>query len=60
MCLVDEINRMGITVIVASHDRELVTIMKKRVITFARGELVGDGKNGVYGMERGNPFRRPR
>lgn len=60
MCLVDEINRMGITVIVASHDRELVTIMKKRVITFARGELVGDGKNGVYGMERGNLFRRPR
>lgn len=48
MCLVDEINRMGLTVIVASHDRELVTIMKKRVITFADGKLIGDSKRGVY------------
>lgn len=56
LCLVDEINRMGITVIVASHDRELVSIMKKRVVTFAVGTKVADVKNGVYDMRAGDIF----
>jgi len=56
MCLVDEINRIGITVIVASHDRELVSIMKKRVITFAAGAKVGDGKSAVYDARIGDIF----
>lgn len=56
MCLVDEINRKGYTVVVASHDRELVSIMKKRVITFAAGAKVGDGKSAVYDARIGDIF----
>ncbi len=56
MCLIDEINRKGYTVVVASHDRELVSIMKKRVITFAAGAKVGDGKSAVYDARIGDIF----
>lgn len=56
MCLLDEINRMGVTVVVASHDRELVSIMKKRVITFAAGVKVADEKNMVYNSRVGDIF----
>ncbi|HJD45329.1 MAG TPA: ATP-binding cassette domain-containing protein [Candidatus Mediterraneibacter norfolkensis] len=48
MCLMDELNRQGMTVVVASHNRELVTIMRKRVLTFSAGCLVADEKNAVY------------
>ncbi len=56
MCLVDEINRMGITVVVACHDRELVSIMKKRVVTLAAGVKVADVRNGVYDVKAGDIF----
>lgn len=48
MCLLDEINRTGVTVIVASHSRELVSIMRKRVITLVAGAVVSDVKKGEY------------
>lgn len=48
MCLLDEINRMGITVIVASHARELVTVMRKRVLTLVAGSLIADEKRAIY------------
>lgn len=48
MCLMDELNRQGVTVIVSSHNRELVTIMRKRVVTLSAGRLVADEKNAVY------------
>lgn len=60
MCLVDQINRMGITVIVASHARELVTIMKKRVITLAAGAKVADKKNSIYDSMAGDIFEERR
>ncbi|MDD3142132.1 MAG: ATP-binding cassette domain-containing protein [Lachnospiraceae bacterium] len=50
MCLLDDISHQGFTVIVASHARELVTIMKKRVITLADGEIIKDEKKGRYDM----------
>lgn len=56
MCLIDEINRKGITVLVASHNRELVTIMKKRVVTLAAGVIVADEKNMVYSSTAGDIF----
>lgn len=49
MYLLDEINRCGITVIVASHAKELVSIMRKRVITLTEGRILGDVKRGKYG-----------
>lgn len=48
MRLLDELNRLGVTVIVASHSRELVTIMKKRVITLVAGAKVADEKRAIY------------
>lgn len=48
MQLLAELNYQGITVIVASHARELVTIMRKRCITLVAGTLVADEKNARY------------
>ncbi|MCP1102537.1 cell division transport system ATP-binding protein [Aequitasia blattaphilus] len=48
MCLLRDLNRMGVTMIVASHSRELVTIMRKRVITLVSGKIVKDEKRGIY------------
>lgn len=56
MCLIDEINRKGLTVLVASHNRELVSIMKKRVVTLAAGVIVADEKNVVYSSTAGDIF----
>lgn len=57
MCLIDEINRTaGLTVIVASHNRELVSIMKKRVVTLAAGAKVADEKNIIYHTTAGDIF----
>lgn len=49
MCLLDDINRLGITVIVATHAKDLVNILKKRVITLHHGKKIGDVKKGKYG-----------
>lgn len=48
MCLLEELNRRGMTIIVGSHDKELVSIMHKRVLTLAAGQLVSDRKNAGY------------
>ncbi len=39
MTLFKDINNRGTTVLVATHDRELITRMKKRVITLERGRI---------------------
>lgn len=49
MNLFDEINRLGITIVMATHDKEMVNLMKKRVVTLFEGRLLGDVKNGRYG-----------
>lgn len=51
MCLLEEINKNGTTVLVVTHNREIVDIMKKRVITMKKGLVIGDEKKGVYGHE---------
>ena len=50
MDLLERINRTGTTVLVATHDREMVDNMRRRVITLDRGHLVGDRERGVYGL----------
>lgn len=47
--LLNEINRKGVTVIMATHDKQLVNLMKKRVVTLFEGRLLGDAKNAKYG-----------
>lgn len=49
MSLFNEINKLGITVIIATHAKEFVDIMKKRVITLQNGKILGDVNKGKYG-----------
>ncbi len=49
--LLDDINKRGTTVLIATHARELVDSMKKRVIQLEKGSLVRDEERGVYSYE---------
>lgn len=46
MKLLEEVNDRGTTVIVVTHNMEIVKVMKKRVITVQKGVIVGDSKAG--------------
>ncbi len=48
MCLLDDINRRGTTVVMATHAREIVDGMKKRVVTLKGGHIVRDIQKGGY------------
>lgn len=47
MSLFDEFNRVGVTVLVASHDHELIRLMDKRVISLYAGRLEDDPTHAV-------------
>ena len=51
MKLLDQINRTGTTVVMATHDATIVDQMRKRVIELVDGELVRDQSKGVYGYQ---------
>lgn len=51
MKLLNEINQMGATVVVATHAADIVNSMKKRVIAIERGRVVRDEDRGTYGYE---------
>jgi cell division transport system ATP-binding protein len=49
--LLDKINYQGITVIMVTHDREIVDTIRHRVIEIERAEVVRDEMKGEYGVE---------
>ena len=51
MDLLERINRTGTTVVVATHDREMVDNMRRRVIALDRGNLTRDQDRGGYGFD---------
>jgi cell division transport system ATP-binding protein len=51
MQLLLRINRTGTTVVIATHDREMVDRMRRRVIGLDAGKLVRDERRGVYDSE---------
>lgn len=52
MKVLDEINKtMGTTIVMATHDKDIVNKMKKRVITLKDGRLVSDQEKGKYNNE---------
>ena len=53
MALLEEINKSGTTVVVCTHDSNLVNRMKKRVIEVSDGLVVRDAQHAVYGMADG-------
>lgn len=50
MSLLERINELGTTVVMATHDRHTVDQMRKRVIQLEDGTIVRDQDRGVYGV----------
>ena len=48
MRLLERINEIGTTVVMATHDRGIVDTMRRRVIELNNGEIVRDQARGVY------------
>lgn len=48
MQILDQINQRGITVIVSTHDQNMVDYFRKRVITLDSGEVIRDVQAGTY------------
>ena len=51
MKLMEQINENGTTVLVVTHNREIVNAMQKRVITMKKGVVVDDEEKGLYNDE---------
>ena len=51
MLLLEEINNLGTTVLVVTHERELVERFTKRVIAIDDGKVISDGMDGYYHYE---------
>jgi cell division transport system ATP-binding protein len=51
MQLLYRINKTGTTVLMATHDREMVDRMRRRVVALEEGKVVRDQKRGGYGED---------
>ena len=51
MLLFEKINEMGTTILVVTHEKELVNAFAKRVITIDGGHVISDGMGGYYSYE---------
>ncbi len=51
MLLLQKINELGTTVLVVTHEKELVNAFSKRVVSLSEGCLISDGMDGYYGYE---------
>ena len=49
MSLLDKINDMGTTILVVTHERELVNLFGKRVVAIESGRIISDEAGGYYG-----------
>jgi cell division transport system ATP-binding protein len=48
MELLGQINQLGVTVLVATHDSDIVTTLRKRVLALEGGRLIRDEQRGTY------------
>jgi cell division transport system ATP-binding protein len=51
MEILNDINRAGTTVLMATHAKDIVDNMKKRVIAVEKGSIARDEQRGQYGYE---------
>jgi len=51
MMLLERINKLGTTVLVVTHEKELVNRFSKRVIAIDGGKVISDGMDGYYNYE---------
>jgi len=49
--LLEKINASGTTVLMSTHDKEIVNAFRKRVIALENGRIIRDQDRGVYGYE---------
>ena len=60
--LLNDINKKGTTVIMATHDSQYVNILRRRVISMTNGRIITDVQKGKYGdvleREQQPPFKR--
>ena len=52
MSLLEKINDMGTTILVVTHERELVNRFSKRVVAIESGRIISDAAGGYYGNGR--------
>ncbi len=52
MTLLERINSMGTTMLVVTHEKELVNRFSKRVVAIKDGKLVSDARGGYYRYEK--------
>lgn len=52
MALIDDINKAGTTILMATHAKDIVDSMKKRVIAIEKGQIARDEEKGRYEHER--------
>ena len=50
MQLLERINQLGTTMLVVTHERDLVNRFSKRVVTIMNGTIIRDEQDGVYGL----------
>lgn len=50
MGLLDEINKRGTTVVVVTHEKNLVNALKKRLVYIKKGKIIKDVEEGVYNV----------
>ncbi|MBQ7776299.1 MAG: cell division ATP-binding protein FtsE [Lachnospiraceae bacterium] len=48
MKLLEEINEAGTTVVVVTHNKDIVNAMQKRVVTMRKGVIISDEEEGTY------------
>ena len=51
MLLFEKINEMGTTVLVVTHEKELVNAFSKRVVAIENGQVISDGMDGYFSYE---------
>ncbi len=52
MDILEEINSQGTTIVMATHNKDIVNTIKKRVIAVENGRIARDERRGGYGYER--------
>ena len=52
MLLLERINALGTTVLVVTHEKELVNRFTKRVVAIDEGRVISDGMDGYYSYEK--------
>ena len=51
MLLLEQINALGTTVMVVTHEKALVDRFTKRVVAIDEGKVISDGMDGYYNYE---------